>query len=331
MCGKNNNAFKPSIFSVPMIQNYSRLVEKIAKASGKETQEIDRLVEAKRAKLSGLISREGAAQIIAAELGISFEKEKVKVNEIVDGMRKVNMIGKIVRMFPVREFKKETREGKVANMLVADETGSIKLVLWDTNHISLVETGEIKDGDVVEVSNAGVRSGEIHLSSFSDIKLSTEKIENVKMGGEFSDKKIFDFKIGENIKTRAVIVQAFEPRFFNVCPECNSKVFEGAEGSVCEKHGKVVPSRRALISVVLDDGGASMRGVLFSEGIEGLGYKISELEGETFAGKKREILGKEAYFYGNVRQNKLFNNTELFISKVEDIDIEKLIELLEKR
>ena len=71
------------------MQNYDVLLDKIAGASGVSREEIERKVEAKKAKLSGLISREGAAQIIAAELGVSFEDQDSKVNELVPGMRKV--------------------------------------------------------------------------------------------------------------------------------------------------------------------------------------------------------------------------------------------------
>lgn len=59
-----------------MLQNYSQLVERIARSSGLSVEDIERRIEAKRAKLSGLISKEGAAQVVASELGISFDKEK---------------------------------------------------------------------------------------------------------------------------------------------------------------------------------------------------------------------------------------------------------------
>ena len=59
------------------MDNYLQLLEKIAKSSGLTKDDIDRKVEAKRAKLSGLVSKEGAAQIVAAELGINFEKERL--------------------------------------------------------------------------------------------------------------------------------------------------------------------------------------------------------------------------------------------------------------
>ena len=60
-------------------ENYVRILEKMAKASGLDKEELERRVEAKRAKLSGLISKEGAAQVIAAELGINFDNEKLKI------------------------------------------------------------------------------------------------------------------------------------------------------------------------------------------------------------------------------------------------------------
>jgi len=54
--------------------------------------------------LAGLISQEGAAQIVAAELGINFDNEKLKINELLPGMRKVNVVGKVINLFPVRTF-----------------------------------------------------------------------------------------------------------------------------------------------------------------------------------------------------------------------------------
>ncbi|MBI2630519.1 hypothetical protein HYW76_05450 [Candidatus Pacearchaeota archaeon] len=313
-----------------MFQNYNQLVEKISKSTGKSSDEILRLVEAKRAKLSGLISREGAAQILAAELGINFDKEKVKVNEIMQGMKKVNIIGKVVKLFPVREYKKENREGKVANFFLADDTGSIKTVLWDVNHIVLIEKGEIKEGDFIEISAGNLRNNELHLTGFSDIKKSNEIIENIKMQNEAGEKKISEFSLGGSFKARAMIVQAFEPKFFEVCPECGSKIIKEGEISRCEKHGRVTPKKRALLSIVLDDGNGNIRAILFSEQIEKLGIKQEDLESERFSGKKRELLGKEAEFSGSVRQNKLFNNPEFFVSDIQEIDLDRLIEKLEK-
>src|SRR3989338_4438247 len=157
-----------------MNDNYNKLVSRISQAAGMNVEEIDRRVEAKRAKLSGLVSKEGAAQIVAAELGINFDLERMKISELVDGMRRANVIGKVIEIFPVRKFNKNGTEGKVCNLIVADESSNVRVVLWDTHHISLIEDGKIGIGDVVEISNAGVRQEELHLGGFSDVKKSKE-------------------------------------------------------------------------------------------------------------------------------------------------------------
>jgi len=71
------------------MDNYTQLVQLIAESSGISVDEIERKIKAKQAKLSGLIGREGAAQVIAAELNISFDKQLLKISQIVPGMRKV--------------------------------------------------------------------------------------------------------------------------------------------------------------------------------------------------------------------------------------------------
>ena len=53
-----------------MEENYQQLIEFISENSGVSTEDIERKIEAKQAKLSGLISKEGAAHIVANELGI---------------------------------------------------------------------------------------------------------------------------------------------------------------------------------------------------------------------------------------------------------------------
>ena len=52
------------------IQNYERIVERISRETGLDVEEVNRRVDAKRAKLSDLISRDGAAQVVAVELGV---------------------------------------------------------------------------------------------------------------------------------------------------------------------------------------------------------------------------------------------------------------------
>lgn len=94
-------------------ENYEKILERISRSSGVEKEELDRRVEAKRAKLSGLISKDGAAQIIAAELGISFDNERMKINELLPGMKRANVVGKVINLFPVRTFERQGKKNKV--------------------------------------------------------------------------------------------------------------------------------------------------------------------------------------------------------------------------
>ena len=312
-------------------ENYNKILEKIARSAGLEKEEIERRVEAKRAKLSGLISKEGAAQVVAAELGISFDGEMLKINELLPGMKKVNLIGKVINLSPVRTFTtKQGEEGKVVNMLIADETSNVKVVLWDTNHIELIEKNEVVADKVVEIANASMRDNEVHLGSFSEFKLSDEVLENVKTEKVINEKNIVDFRIGDSSSVRAFVVQAFEPRFFNVCFECKKKVLPEGDGFVCAEHGKVAPEKRALINIVLDDGTESIRSVLFHETLPKIG--ITELEdSERLVNQREDLLGKEMIFSGNVRNNKFFNNPEFIIDEVLEVDLDELIGNLESK
>lgn len=310
------------------IENYERIVDKIANISKSSKEEIERKIEAKRAKLSGLISKEGAAQIVAAELGISFDNEKLKIQELLSGMSKVNVVGKVISLFPVRSFKtKKGDEGKVANLVIADETSNIKVVLWDTNAIALIERGDILEGKTVEIINGSMRDNEIHLGSFSEIKLSDKEILNVNLEKSFKEKKISELKNSDHVKIRAFIMQSFEPKFFYVCPSCSKKVTQEDGGFVCLEHGKVPGEKRALISLVLDDGTETIRTVVFQDNIADL--EISLDNPEEIHSQKEALIGKEFVFHGTVRNNKLFNTPEMIIEKIEKIDLDNLIKELE--
>ncbi len=312
--------------------NYEKVVEKIARASGIDKEEVIRKVEAKRAKLSDLISYEGAAQIVAAELGINFENEKLKINELLPGMRKVNVVGKMINLSPVRTFKNSKGEDmKVANFVLADDTSNIKIVLWDTNHISLIEGGRVKEGSIIELGNATMRGGELHLGSFSELKISSELLDDSKIIVEraVSEKKISELVVSDSVKVRAFILQTFELKFFYVCPECKKKAVEEAGGFVCALHGKVAPEKRALINIVLDDGTETIRAVLFHANLSKIG--LIELENvERTISQREDLLGKEMVFSGNVRMNKFFNEPEFIVDGVSEVDLDELISSLEK-
>jgi len=310
-----------------MDNNYQQLIQLISENSGLPLDEIERKIEAKQAKLAGLISKEGAAQVIAAELNINFDKQLIKISQIVPGMRKINLIGKIINLSPIREYNKNNRSGRIGSFILADETSNIRVVLWDENHIDLIAKQEIIQDGVIEINNATLRNGELHLTSFSEIKNSSQTIDNIIIEKPMTMKTISKFNTNDNISARAFIVQMFEPRFFYVCPDCRKKATETGE---CQEHGKIVPEKRALLNFVIDDGTESMRAVVFSDQLEKLMSQQEVEAPELFAEKKQDFLGKEIIISGQVRKNALFNNDEFIVSDIKDIDIDQLINELEK-
>jgi replication factor A1 len=312
-----------------MSTDYNMLVERIVTSSGVEKNEVEKRIEAKRAKLSGLISREGAAQIIAAELGVSFDNVQLKISELTSGMRKINVLAKVLQIFPVRSFEKAGRSGKVANLIIGDETGNTKLVLWDTNHISLIENKQINVGDVVEVKNGATREGEIHLSAFSELKKSSASIENVKTGRTYSEKEIKSVEENKGISFRANVVQVYPPRIFFVCPECGKKVIQDAEGYNCNEHKRVLPKERMLLNIVFDDGTETLRSVLFSDQLDKIVSSETLKDNEKFLAFKEDIMGTEFFVKGVAKKNQLFNTLELNVQDIQKVDPEKLIAILE--
>src|SRR3989338_8188739 len=57
------------------------------------------------------------------------------------------------------------------------------------------------------------------------------------------------------------VVQVFDPRFFSVCPECNSRVME-PEG-FCSTHGSVKTAQSYVLNCILDDGSSTIRAVFW--------------------------------------------------------------------
>ena len=292
---------------------YAQLVEKISRYSGLPSLEIEQKVEVKKAKLSGLISREGAAQIVAAELGISFENERSKINELSEGMRRAFVVGKITNIFPVREYNKNGRSGKVASFMIGDETSNIRVTLWDVNHISLIERDVLKEGSVVEIRGASVKRGELSLSAFADVKISNEKFDSVKERAPLATGNFASAAENMQMQARAFIVQTFEPRFFD------SKRNEGEKG--------------VLINIVLDDGTATMRSVFFGENIKKLlGVTQEELFSlDVLNAKRAELIGEEKLFTGLFRMNSFSNSLEFSVNSVDDILLDVLIKELEAK
>ncbi len=106
-------------------------------------------VESKVEQMGGLADEETAAMLIAHEL------EDGEVNGVADvepEMDEVKFIAKVTSIGDVRTFERdddEDPEGRVVNVDVADETGSVRLSLWDEQAEGAKDQLEV--GDVLRV------------------------------------------------------------------------------------------------------------------------------------------------------------------------------------
>jgi ssDNA-binding replication factor A large subunit len=319
--------------------SYEQLVERISRLSALDKAEIQRRIDAKKAKLSGLISNEGAAQIIAAELGISFEKQTFKIFDLLIGMKKVSVTGKIIDEPIIRKFVRQGKEAEVASFTIADDSSNIRVVLWDTKHIEMLKTSVLKKGSVIETKNADVRgtlARELHLNSFSELMISDKEIDKVNIEREKPMvKRISELKSNERVNIRANILQLFNPSFFYVCPECNMKVSLEGDKATCVRHGSVLPKKRAILNVIIDDGSENIRAMAFHEIIFKLfnmdERDINKLEDTSFMiEKKQEVLGSEFFLIGRSRANVLFNRDEFVINECEKVEPDMVIKELSK-
>jgi len=317
-----------------MYGSVDEIVKKIVESTGMDEKEVREMIKEKEAEFSGLISLEGAAHIVAKELGLNLLQrvsKELKIGNVLSGMNNVNLKGKVVKIFEPREFEKNGKKGKVVNLMLADETGQIRLSLWN-EQVKLVEEGQIKEGEVIEITNGytkddGLGGCELRLGKNGMIKLSDAKID-VEVGTT-KRMKISDLSPGVFAEVRGAVVQFFESNpFFFVCPECESRVVNGE----CETHGKVEPRPIMVINGILDDGYGNVRVVFFREQAEKVlgmsteeAYKLTE-EGRNLKPLRERLekrLGTEFIVRGHAKVNKFFERIELVASSVEEVDPEK--------
>ncbi len=101
----------------------------------------------------------------------------MKIENLTLNQVDIELIGKITGIRPVSSFtKKDGSEGQVASVEIADETGKIKITLWDQKAESVIE---FKIGTVIEVIGGYIRQGinnalEIHLGKNGAITKNTK-------------------------------------------------------------------------------------------------------------------------------------------------------------
>jgi len=132
---------------------------------------------------------EVAARIVASELGIEIPntdeafQSGISIKDIVSGLNDVTVAGRVIIVYPIQTFSRpDLTEGRVARLLLADKSGTLRLVLWD-DKVSLVEAEKIHHGNIVRVLHGYAREGldgklELHVGQRGEVQVSpTDVVE----------------------------------------------------------------------------------------------------------------------------------------------------------
>ncbi len=133
--------------------------------------EFEKRVEEKISLMAGLCDRRTAAMLVAREFGAT--DVITKIGRIKPEMGMVAFTGKVLSISDIREFNRSDGSiGRVANITLGDETGTIRVAMWD-EYTDVVKSGDIKTGiclKVKGVAKEGYKGTEVSLGHGGSIE-----------------------------------------------------------------------------------------------------------------------------------------------------------------
>lgn len=309
------------------------LVDKILQTGKLTKDELDKKVTEKLSSLGGLISEDGALHIIANELGLelnSTPSSEIKLKDVLAGMKNVTVLAKVAKKYELRTFG-EDKSGKVANVLIGDETKNMRLTFWNEKTIYFEK---MEEGDVLEIQSAYSKENqqgyiEIHMGNNSHCIINPpgktvelpDRTDNQQ--SETPSKKLNEIADTDTfVSITATIVQAYDPRFFESCPQCNKRMKQELDKFTCVEHGEQAPAYNYVMNLFLDDSTDNMRASLWKEQINILLEKTEEEmlklkdDSELMEEAKKDLLGRIITARARVKHNETYNNNELVLYNV---------------
>ena len=215
-------------------------INKIIEDTGLSKTEIQSLVEEKKEELKGLISDEGALFVIAKELGVEVSGEnqellneiELNISDITLNMKNIVLVGRIKDIFNLNSFKKSNGEvGYVGAFKLHDNTGDIRIVLWD-DQVNVFKDERFEKNEIVKILNGNAKQGryggiEIHIGRFSKIILAPEDVDYKKYPKIKEEFKLIN-EINENLGSISI-----EGKVMNRSPVREFTRKDGQNGKVC--------------------------------------------------------------------------------------------------
>lgn len=187
------------------------LFGKIMEKTSKDSEYVNELINEKKKKFAGLLTDEGAALMVAKELGVDLQMQ-AKISELEDGMKNANLLAKIIHVFAAKKFEKNGKKGTLLNIIIGDETGEIRLTLWN-EQAELFEKQKIERNDSIGIKNGFVstfnQKKQLSLGYSGTFALEKKEPQN-------KAQRLSEIKPGQNnVDVYGVLKRVFDEKTFN--------------------------------------------------------------------------------------------------------------------
>jgi len=167
-------------------------------------EEFERRVETKIEECGDLVDEPTAAMLVIGELG----RQHVKIRGLSGKSSLFSFFGKVIDKTEPKEFdRKDGEKGWVATLLLADETGTTRVVLWDEKAGA---AGDIVDGDVLEVIGRHPGKSTTEIYALALRKASCEITCSLPKNGAAGESLS-----AEPLDLDAILIDREEPRTFS--------------------------------------------------------------------------------------------------------------------
>lgn len=238
------------------------IIERILSArSDVSREEIMEKVREKKSAAGGFLTDETAARLVALDFGVEvvqefFHHKEIPIGELVFGLNNVSVTGRVLVAYPVQTYaRKNGVDGRFGHLLVADKSGTLRVLLWNDKTELVRGEGGVKQGQVVRVLHGYVREArdgqlELHLGQRSEVQVNPQDVKE----DDYPKIESFMEQIGKIAKKRrkanviGVVLSVSQVTVFQRP--------DGSEGKVCR--------------VVLKDSTGQITAVFWNDKVETL-------------------------------------------------------------
>jgi len=184
-------------------------------AAAEEQLEVGQVLRVMGRPKEGYSGLEVSADKVEPDEDAEVDVQVLDTYQVADlslGASDVDLVGQVLDTDSVRTFDRDDgSEGRVANLTVGDETGRVRVTLWD-DKAGLAD--EFEPGEVVEVGDGYVRERdgdlELHVGDRGTVERVDEDVEYVP---ETTD--VADVEIGEVVDVGGGVIETDPKRTFD--------------------------------------------------------------------------------------------------------------------